>query len=214
MRLKEYSEDYRYFPEPDLPPLRIDSDWLAEIKTRLPELPAARRARYVADFGLSDYDAGVLTAAAPAYFDAAMASQPLPDAKTAASLLTKVGLRAQKTEPDLLLTRPGSELAAVVRLRTAGELSSQNAEEVYARHLESGEAVAQIVAELGLRQITDSSALSAVVERVLAANPAAVADVRAGKPQAIKFLVGQVMRETRGQAKADTVQTLLEERLA
>jgi aspartyl-tRNA(Asn)/glutamyl-tRNA(Gln) amidotransferase subunit B len=214
MRLKEYSEDYRYFPEPDLPPLRIDAGWLAEIKAHLPELPATRRARYVADFGLSPYDAAVLSAAAPAYFDAAMASQPRPDPKTAASLLTKVGLRAQKSDPDLLLSRPAGELAALVRLRTAGELSSQNAEEVYGRHLATGEPVAAIVLELGLTQITDTAALSEVVERVIAANPAAVADVRAGKPQAIKFLVGQVMRETRGQAKAESVQALLEQRLA
>jgi len=214
MRLKEYSEDYRYFPEPDLPPLRIDSAWLDEIRSRLPELPAARRTRYRTDFGLSDYDATVISASAAAYFDAAMVSQPRPDPKTAASLLLKVGLRARSTIPNVLEIRPGSELAISSNLRTSGELSSQNAEEVYARHLESGKAVTEIVAELGLRQITDTSALGAVVERVLNANPAAVADVRAGKPQAVKFLVGQVMRETRGQANADAVQQLIEERLA
>jgi aspartyl-tRNA(Asn)/glutamyl-tRNA(Gln) amidotransferase subunit B len=143
-----------------------------------------------------------------------MASQPRPDPKTAASLLTKVGLRARATSANILEQRPGSELANAANMRTSGELSSQNAEEVYARHLETGAPVAEIVAELGLRQISDSSELDAVVQRVLDANPGAVADVRAGKPQAIKFLVGQVMRETRGQAKAETVQRLLEGRLA
>ena len=214
MRLKEYSEDYRYFPEPDLPPLRVDAGWLNEIRSRLPELPAARRARYHADFGLSDYDAALLVATAPDYFESAMASQPRPDPKIAASLLTKVGLRARATTANVLEQRPGSELAIAANMRTSGELSSQNAEEVYARHLETGTPVADIVAELGLRQISDSSELDAVVQRVLDANPTAVADVRAGKPQAVKFLVGQVMRETRGQAKADTVQRLLDERLA
>jgi aspartyl-tRNA(Asn)/glutamyl-tRNA(Gln) amidotransferase subunit B len=214
MRLKEYSEDYRYFPDPDLPPLRVDPAWLDDIRSRLPELPAARRARYRADYGLSDYDAALLSASAPAYFDSVMAIVPRPDPKTTASLLTKVGLRAQKTDANLFEMRPGSELAALVAMKTGGQLSSQNAEEVYDRHLATGEPVAAIVAELGLAQITDVSALSEVIERVVAANSAAAADVRAGKPQAIKFLVGQVMRETRGQAKAETVQRLLEERLA
>jgi aspartyl-tRNA(Asn)/glutamyl-tRNA(Gln) amidotransferase subunit B len=163
---------------------------------------------------LSDYDAAVISASAAPYFDAAMASQPRPDAKTAASLISKIGLRARNTMPDVFDVRPGAELAVATNLRTSGELSSQNAEEVYARHLESGKPVAEIVAELGLRQISDASELGTVVQRVLDANPAAVADVRAGKPQAIKFLVGQVMRETRGQAKADSVQKLIEERLA
>ena len=154
MRLKEYSEDYRYFPEPDLPPLRIDAAWLGEIRARIPELPAARRTRYRTDYGLSDYDATVISASAAAYFDAAMASQPRPDPKTVASLISKIGLRTRNTMPDVFDVRPGVELAVAANLRTSGELSSQNAEEVYARHLESGESVAVIVAELGLRQIT------------------------------------------------------------
>jgi aspartyl-tRNA(Asn)/glutamyl-tRNA(Gln) amidotransferase subunit B len=214
MRLKEYSEDYRYFPEPDLPPLRIEAGWLSDIRAALPELPAARRARYQADFGLSAADASVIVASAGAYFQAAMDATPPPDPRLAASLLTKLALREQKMQPDLLNQRSANELAAVVALRSAGRLSSQNAEEVYAEHLRTGEPVAAIVERLGLSQISDASALAAVVERVLTANPAAVADVRAGKRQAIGFLVGQVMRETRGQAQAELVQRLLEEQLA
>jgi aspartyl-tRNA(Asn)/glutamyl-tRNA(Gln) amidotransferase subunit B len=214
MRLKEYSEDYRYFPEPDLPPLRIEAGWLSDIRAALPELPAARRARYQADFGLSAADASVIVASAGAYFQAAMDATPPPDPRLAASLLTKLALREQKMQPDLLNQRSANELAAVVALRSAGRLSSQNAEEVYAEHLRTGEPVAAIVERLGLSQISDASALAAVVERALTANPAAVADVRAGKRQAIGFLVGQVMRETRGQAQAELVQRLLEEQLA
>src|SRR5262249_55298494 len=123
MRLKEYSEDYRYFPEPDLPPLRVDATWLDEIRSRLPELPAARRTRYHTDFGLSESDAAVISASAAEYFDAAMASDPRPDPKTAASLLTKVGLRARAINVNVLAQRPGSELAIVSNLRTSGELS-------------------------------------------------------------------------------------------
>ncbi|HEY7600857.1 MAG TPA: Asp-tRNA(Asn)/Glu-tRNA(Gln) amidotransferase subunit GatB [Candidatus Limnocylindrales bacterium] len=213
MRLKEESEDYRYFPEPDLPPLRTDAAWLAEIRAALPELPAARRARYQSDYGLSAYDAGIV-ASAGAYFDAAMGCEPRPDPKVAASLLSKIALRERNTAPDLLEVRPGTELAVASNMRTSGALSSQNVEEVYAEHLRSGKPVAEIVAQQGLRQISDESALGEAIERVVAANPAAVADVRAGKRQAIGFLVGQVMKETRGQADAATVQRLLEARLA
>ena len=214
MRLKEESEDYRYFPEPDLPPLRTDPAWLEEIRAGLPELPAARRARYRAEYGLSAYDAAVIVASAGMYFQSAMDAEPAPDAKLVAGLLSKVALRALKSEPDLLERRPGAELAAIVRMRTDGALSSQNAEEVYAEHLRSGRPVAQIVEASGLRQISDESALAAAIEQVLTANPDAVADVRAGKRQAIGFLTGQVMKQTRGQANAALVGQLIERRLA
>jgi aspartyl-tRNA(Asn)/glutamyl-tRNA(Gln) amidotransferase subunit B len=214
MRLKEESEDYRYFPEPDLPPLRTDPAWLEEIRGSLPELPAARRARYQSDLGLSAYDAGVIAASAGLYFDAAVDDPRRPDPKAVASLLSKIALRELKGQPDLLSVRSAAELAAVVRLRTDGEISSQNAEEVYAEHLRSGRSAAEIVAQRGLSQISDEAALGEAVERVLAANPAAAADVHAGKTQAVKFLVGQAMRETRGQADPATLQRLIEERLS
>jgi aspartyl-tRNA(Asn)/glutamyl-tRNA(Gln) amidotransferase subunit B len=214
MRLKEESQDYRYFPEPDLPPLRTDAAWLEEIRARMPELPQARRARYVADYGLSSYDAAVIVASGGDYFDAALRASDGTDPKRAASLYSKLALRELKTSPGLLADRDPAQLARVVAMVGGGDLTSQNAEQVYARHLQTGEPVDTIVAELGLRSISDRSALADAVERVVAANPAAVADYAAGKTQAVKFLVGQVMRETRGQADAVTVQQLLEERLA
>jgi aspartyl-tRNA(Asn)/glutamyl-tRNA(Gln) amidotransferase subunit B len=214
MRLKEESQDYRYFPEPDLPPLRTDPEWLATIRAALPELPAAKRERYRTDYGLSLYDASVIAASAAAYFDAAVSDSSKPDPKQVASMLSKIGLREQKSEPDLLARRSGSELAAVVAMRAGGEISSQNAEEVYAEHLRSGRAVAEIVAERGLSQMSDAGALGEVIDKVVSANPAAVADYNAGKTAVVKFLVGQVMKETRGQADAVVVQRLLEERLA
>ena len=214
MRLKEESQDYRYFPDPDLPPLRTDPAWLASIRALLPELPAAKRARYSTDYGLSAYDASVIVASAAAYFDAAVTDSRKPDPKQVASMLSKIGLREQKSEPDLLARRSGAELAAVLAMRAAGELSSQNVEEVYAEHLRSGRAVADIVSERGLRQINDTGALGEAIEKVIAANPAAVADYNAGKTVVVKFLVGQVMKETRGQADALVVQQLIEDRLA
>jgi aspartyl-tRNA(Asn)/glutamyl-tRNA(Gln) amidotransferase subunit B len=213
MRLKEESEDYRYFPEPDLPPLRTDPAWLDEIRSRLPELPQARRARYRSELGLSAYDAAVIAGAGGDYFDTAMAAEPGLDAKRTASLFSKIALRELKTQPELLESRDAVQLARASALAVAGDISGSNAEQVYERHLRTGETVDAIVAELGLRQISDTSALAEVVERVVAANPAAIADYRAGKVQAVKFLTGQAMKETRGQANAGVLQELLEERL-
>ena len=213
MRLKEESQDYRYFPEPDLPPLRTDPAWLDEIRERMPELPQARRARYKADYGLSPYDAAVIVASGGDYFDAAMRAGNGADPKRTASLYSKLALRELKTSPGLLSERDPAQLTRVSALIAGGELTSQNAEQVYARHLQSGEPVDTIVAELGLRSISDRGALTEAVERVVGANPAAVADYAAGKTTAIRFLVGQAMKETRGQADAATLQQLLEERL-
>ncbi|MEO6349466.1 MAG: Asp-tRNA(Asn)/Glu-tRNA(Gln) amidotransferase subunit GatB [Candidatus Limnocylindrales bacterium] len=213
MRLKEESEDYRYFPEPDLPPLRTDPALLDSIRAGMPELPSARRARYQSDFGLSAYDASVITSAGGAYFDAAMATGSGLDPKRTASLFSKIALRELKTQPDLLGSRDPAQLARASALVAAGDISSSNAEQVYERHLRTGETVDAIVAELGLSQINDSIALAEVVERVVAANPAAVADFKAGKFQAVKFLTGQAMKETRGQANAAVLQEMLEERL-
>ncbi|MDQ3937556.1 MAG: Asp-tRNA(Asn)/Glu-tRNA(Gln) amidotransferase subunit GatB [Chloroflexota bacterium] len=214
MRLKEYSEDYRYFPEPDLPPLRTDPAWLAEIRGRLPELPAARRERYRAGLGLSDYDARVLVGerAATELFEAVLAADPGLSPKRAANWVSGEYLRLAKGG-DAGRVQP-TELAGLIRLVEAGELSGTNAKQVFERHFGSGQPVAEIVADLGLRQISDEGALGEAVERVLLANPAAAADVRAGKRQAISFLTGQVMRETRGQANAALVQRLIAERLA
>ena len=147
------------------------------------------------------------------YFDAAMAASPGIDAKRTASLYSKIALREMKTQPDLLGSRDPAQLARAVELVASGAISSQNAEQVYERHLQTGDAVDSIVAELGLSQINDSAALTDVIERVVAANPSAVTDYRAGKVQVVKFLTGQAMKETRGQANPAVLQQLLEERL-
>ena len=213
MRIKESSDDYRYFPEPDLPPLRVDPAWLASIRRAMPELPAARRDRYVSEYGLATADAVIIAAAASPYFDQAMAALPGLDARRVASLYTEVALRARKDRPDLLDVREPSQLARVAQLAAAGELTGSNAKEVYQRHLETGESVDSIVAASGLKRISDTGALRTRAQAVIDANPAAVADVQAGKVQAIGFLTGQVMQQTRGQADAATVGALLRELL-
>jgi aspartyl-tRNA(Asn)/glutamyl-tRNA(Gln) amidotransferase subunit B len=217
MRVKESSDDYRYFPEPDLPPLRLDPSWLAEVERSLPELPAARRARYRDGSGLSRYDASVLVGepAATTLFEDALAADPSVSPKKVANWVIGEYLRLAKGEGGSAATASvsGRELADLVRRVEAGELSGTNAKQVFAIHARSGEPVAAIIAREGFRQISDEGPLREAVEAVIAENPVAVADVRAGKGQAIGFLTGQVMKRTAGQANAATVQRLLREAL-
>jgi len=214
MRGKETSDDYRYFPEPDLPPLRVDAAWLASIRAALPELPAARRARYESTLGLSSYDAGVLTADADAgrLFEATLAADASLEAKPVANWVIGDYLRLRNAAATPITMDPG-ELAVAIRLVAAGELSRASGREAVEAHVETGDPVSSIVAGRGLRQISDADALGSVLDEVIAANPAAAADVRAGKAQAIGFLVGQAMKATRGQANAGLVQAALRERL-
>jgi aspartyl-tRNA(Asn)/glutamyl-tRNA(Gln) amidotransferase subunit B len=214
MRPKESENDYRYFPEPDLPPLVAPPEWLAEIKARLPELPAARRSRYGTDLGLSAYDAGVIVndAAATALFEGALAAGTGAPAKLIANWVTGEYMRLVKGEAGAGKVDAG-ELAALAKLVADGAISGTNAKEVFAEHLASGAPVASIVEARGFRQISDAGALDKAIQEVLAANPAAVADYRAGKDAAAGFLVGQVMKATRGQANATMVQAALRERL-
>jgi aspartyl-tRNA(Asn)/glutamyl-tRNA(Gln) amidotransferase subunit B len=214
MRSKETSDDYRYFPEPDLPPLRVDAEWLASIRAELPELPAARRARYRDAIALSAYDAAVLVADADAgrLFEATLAAGPGLEAKPVANWVTGDYLRIRNASAGPVRVDP-AELAALVRLVADGSLNRTSARQVLEAHAAGGEDVEAIVGRLGLQQISDTEALGGIVEAVLAANPAAVADVRAGKPQAVGFLVGQVMKATRGQANATVAQAAIRERL-
>jgi aspartyl-tRNA(Asn)/glutamyl-tRNA(Gln) amidotransferase subunit B len=214
MRLKEEENDYRYFPEPDLPPLVTTPEWLAEICARLPELPAVRRTRYQTEFGLSAYDASVLVndAAATALFEGALAAGTGVPAKLLANWVTGEYMRLAKGEGSNGSVEP-AQLAALVKLVADGAISGTNAKQVFAEHYSSGTAVAAIVEARGFRQISDAGALGAAIDTVLAANPAAVADYRAGTTAVVGFLVGQVMKATRGQANAAMVQAALRERL-
>jgi aspartyl-tRNA(Asn)/glutamyl-tRNA(Gln) amidotransferase subunit B len=213
MRAKEEENDYRYFPEPDLPPLTVTPEWGAAIRARLPELPAARRARYRDELGLSAYDADVLVndAAASELFEGVLASGSDVSPKLAANWVTGEFMRLVKGGGESRVAP--AELASLLKLVAGGAISGTNAKEVFAEHFESGAPVGSIVEQRGFHQISDAGVLGSAVEQVLTANPAAVADYRAGKAAAIGFLVGQVMRATRGQANAAMVQAALRERL-
>jgi aspartyl-tRNA(Asn)/glutamyl-tRNA(Gln) amidotransferase subunit B len=214
MRSKEDSHDYRYFPEPDLPPLRVGAAWLDEIRGRLPELPAARRDRYQRVFALSPYDAAVLVGEprAATLFEAVRETDPTIDPKALANWVTGAYLGLLNTDTEAAGRVSAGELADIIRRIDAGDLSSTNAKEVFAIHAATGAGVASIVEERGFRQISDTAALATIVAGVIDANPGAVADYRAGKP-VIGFFVGQVMKATRGQANAALVQTAVRERL-
>ncbi|MFV2063538.1 MAG: Asp-tRNA(Asn)/Glu-tRNA(Gln) amidotransferase subunit GatB [Chloroflexota bacterium] len=213
MRAKETSDDYRYFPEPDLPPLQVGADWLEAIRAGLPELPAARRTRYRDELGLSAYDAAVLVAdgGASTVFESARDADPDLSPKKLANWVSGEYLRLAKGEDGAAAVAQvsGTELATIVRLVEDGQISGTNGKEVFARHAQSGEPVARIVAEAGYRQISDQGALQAAVDEIIAEYPDAAADVRAGKQQAIGYLTGQVMKKTRGQANAAVVKDLL-----
>jgi aspartyl-tRNA(Asn)/glutamyl-tRNA(Gln) amidotransferase subunit B len=213
MRSKETSDDYRYFPEPDLPPLRLEPAWLEEIRRALPELPAARRQRYRDGLGLSAYDAQVLVndATATALFESAIAADPGLPPKRLANWVTGEFLRLAKSEEGTGVGDrvSGEQLAVLVRLVEDGTLSGTGAKQAFAEHARSGHPVADIVAGAGLQQISDTTALRAAVAEVIAEQPAAVADVRAGTAKAVGFLTGQVMKKTRGQANPALVAELL-----
>ncbi len=215
MRIKETSDDYRYFPEPDLPPLHLDPAWLGTIKAGLPELPAARRARYRDELGLSAYDAALLVADPDAarLFEETLGADATLDAKPVANWVVGDYLRLRNAAPDPIVV-DAAQFAAVIRAVAAGSITRAHGREVLGEHASSGASAASIIAARGYRQISDVGALGAAVDRVLAEQPTAVADFHAGRQQAIGFLVGQVMKATRGQANAALVRDAVRERLA
>jgi aspartyl-tRNA(Asn)/glutamyl-tRNA(Gln) amidotransferase subunit B len=217
-RSKEEANDYRYFPEPDLPPLRPSEAWVAELRSQLPELPAQRRARYTGALGLSAYDAGVLTADAALadYFDAVVNAGI--DAKRAANWVSGEfsrllnqhaveGLRA-----DAVALRPAG-LAELIGAVEDGAVSNANAKAVLATAFETGESPLAIIAREGLGQVSDTGAIGAEIDAVLAEFPSQVAEYRGGKQQIYGFLVGQVMKRTAGRADAKLVNAELRRRL-
>jgi aspartyl-tRNA(Asn)/glutamyl-tRNA(Gln) amidotransferase subunit B len=220
MRPKEQSDDYRYFPEPDLPPLHVDATWLESIRSALPELPADRRRRYRESHGLSAYDAAVIVndPNMSAAFEGIIAVAPDLPAKEVANLVTgEYGRHAREIagrgETGLVGLAEARSLADLVRAVLGGSISRTNARDVLAIHVRTGRPTGEIIKRKGLAQISESGALDAAVDEAIRANPGAVADYRAGRGQAIGFLVGQVMKATRGQANAALVQMAIRRRL-
>jgi aspartyl-tRNA(Asn)/glutamyl-tRNA(Gln) amidotransferase subunit B len=214
MRVKETSDDYRYFPEPDLPPLHLDAAWLDAVRAGLPELPAARRTRYRELMGLSPYDASVLVADpdATALFESTLAAVPSLEPKPVANWVTGEYLRLRNAATGPVMVS-AAELGAIIEAVGAGSISRAQGRDVLEAHVATGGTTAAIVAERGFRQISDGGEVAAAVDAALAANPSAVADYRAGKAQAIGFLVGQVLKATGGQANAAAVKEAVRARL-
>ena len=215
MRGKEDAHDYRYFPEPDLVPLRICERWLSEVHATMPELPARKRARFTTEFGLSEYDAGVLTAARATseYFETVSAVSGNP--KMAANWVMGDLMATLKTEAKEIAESPLSaqNLGELVKLVSTGELSGKLAKQVFPKMFATGETAAAIIEREGLKQISDTGALEAVIASVIDANPKQVEQYRAGKTTVINFLVGQAMKATRGQANVTAVTELFKQKL-
>jgi len=217
-RSKEEANDYRYFPEPDLPPLRPSEAWVAELRSMLPELPAQRRARYVDALGLSPYDAGVLTAdaALAAYFDSVVDHGVAP--KTAANWVSGELSRllnqhaADGLRADRVGLRPDG-LAELIGEVDAGRVSNSNAKMVLADVFATGESPRAVIERDGLGQVSDAGAIDVEITGVLAEYSSQVEEYRSGKEQVFGFLVGQVMKRTAGRADARLVNAALRRRL-
>ncbi len=217
MRSKEYAHDYRYFPEPDLVPLEIERAWVDAIRAALPELPRQRRQRFVSQYGLPPYDAGVLTQsrALAEYYETAVREFPQP--KIVSNWIMSELLRELPGDDERAIQRapvPPANLAGLLALIADGTISGKIAKDVFQKMVGSGEDARTIVAREGLTQVADEGALAAVIDQVLAQNPKAVADYKGGKTAAAKALVGQVMKATGGRANPAIVNRLLEEKLS
>ena len=214
MRSKESAHDYRYFLEPDLVPLSISDAWRERVRASMPELPSKKRARFIADYKLSEYDANWLTAdrAVSDYFEAAAAAG---DPKAAANWVMGDLAAALNAQGKDIAASPVSaeNLGALIALSRKGEISGKLAKEIFAKMFVTGDAPAAIIEREGLKQISDTGALEKIVDEVIAANPKQVEQYKGGKTTVINFLVGQAMKATRGQANVAAVTELFKQKL-
>ena len=215
MRSKEDAHDYRYFPEPDLVPLRISEQWLASVRAATPELPASRRTRFMESYGLREYDAHVLTAerGTADYFEKVAAASG--DARAAANWVMGDLAALLKIEEKEIGASPVSaeNLGRLIVLIAEGKISGKIAKELLPKMATAGEAPDAIVAREGLGQISDESALVRIIDEVIAASPKQLEQYRSGKASVIGYFVGQVMKVSRGQADPAAVNRLLQEKL-
>ncbi|MFP3898711.1 MAG: Asp-tRNA(Asn)/Glu-tRNA(Gln) amidotransferase subunit GatB [Dehalococcoidia bacterium] len=216
-RVKEGVDDYRYFPEPDLPHLVLDRAWLSEIRARLPELPLARRHRFVSQYGLSLYDANILTGSKGMadYFEKCVKLGDSGRAKTVSNWL--LGdcsrlLHATNTEIENARISP-EHLVEMLDLVGTGAIGGPAAKAVFEEMFHSGRRAGEIISEKGLGQISDAAEIEQVVRQVVASNSEAVADYMAGKQRALTFIIGQVMKATRGRANPGMVREIITQEL-
>ncbi|HEX9115248.1 MAG TPA: Asp-tRNA(Asn)/Glu-tRNA(Gln) amidotransferase subunit GatB [Anaerolineae bacterium] len=212
-RSKETAEDYRYFPEPDLPPLVVQRDWVEELEAALPELPDVKEVRFISELGLDPRDAAVLVADREVadYFEATVQAAGGDDPKTVANWIAGELFRLMNERVVTIDQVPISpdHLAELMALVRSGQINLNSAKRVLAVMFDSGRAAPEIVHELGLTQVSDSGALEEAVNRVLAKYPGEIVKYREGKTQVLDWLMGQVMRETRGKANPAIVRELL-----
>ncbi len=217
-RTKEYAHDYRYFPEPDLPPLVIGRDWVESVKAKLPELPEARRDRFIADYGLPRYDADLLTSskAMADYFEESVNEDVKPKEISnlllgaATSIINANNIDIQEFRQNV----PPAQTTRIAQLNSEGIINITTTNKMYVYIIETGKTADAIIKERGLSQISDTGELEKVVVEVINSNTQAVADYRAGKEIAVKFLVGQVMKATKGRANPQLVNEVLKRKLA
>jgi aspartyl-tRNA(Asn)/glutamyl-tRNA(Gln) amidotransferase subunit B len=216
MRSKEEAHDYRYFPDPDLPALVVDTERRQRIAARLPELPDARRQRFIQQYALPEYDAALLTQTRGVadYFEetAKLAGNP----KAASNWVMGEVLRNMKERAIAIDGIPISPaaLAGLIAIVEQGTISSTVAKDVFAKMYDTGRPAADIVAADGLAQISDTSSLEPLVNKIVAAHPDVIAEIKAGKDRKFQFLVGQVMKETRGKGDPKIVSELLRAAIA
>ncbi|MCL5290941.1 MAG: Asp-tRNA(Asn)/Glu-tRNA(Gln) amidotransferase subunit GatB [Actinobacteria bacterium] len=216
LRTKEYAHDYRYFPDPDLVPMELDPAWIEEITSTLPELPDERRRRFMEEYGLPSHDATLLTAtkASADFYEEAVSLGA--NAKNVSNwMIVELAsyLNAENLEIDECAVTP-RHIAELVKMIDAGTISGKIAKDIFGEMFETGKLPSIIVEERGLIQISDESEIAAIVEAVIEENPKSVEDYRGGKQQALGFLVGQVMRLTKGRANPALVNKLLKEKLS
>ena len=211
MRSKEYAHDYRYFLEPDLVPVTIPQQWVDEIRGTLPELPQERRARFVRQYTIPDYDAAVLTASKPlaGYYEEVVKAFPEPKTASNWVMVELLGLLNKDGREITDSPIPPAELAALLTMLNRGDISGKTAKMVFEKMYQTGKSAALIVQEEGLTQISDQDELLRIVDEVLAQHPGPVADYRKGKVQSFTFLVGAVMKASRGKANPKAVNELL-----
>ncbi len=216
MRSKEEAHDYRYFPDPDLLPLVLDPDWVEELRRSLPELPDAKRERFMRDFGLSAYDASVLVAEkeTAAYYES-LIDGGRRDPKLAANwVISELYGRLNRTGTPIEQSPVGAgALGELLDLIADGTITARTAKDVFDTMIETGRSAAAIVEEKGLKQITDTAAIEAAIAAVLDANPDKIADYRAGNEKLMGWFVGQVMRATGGKANPKLLNETLREKL-
>jgi aspartyl-tRNA(Asn)/glutamyl-tRNA(Gln) amidotransferase subunit B len=215
MRSKEYANDYRYFPEPDLPPLVVPPEMVEQIRASMPELPADRKARYVRE-GLTEYEAGVLIADRDVadYYEATLPG--LKNRKTAANWVMTEVLRVagESEKPFAEAVPPAAEVGALLRMVESQKISLNAAKTAFAAMVKSGKGADATVAELGLAQVSDEGAIAAAIDKVLAAEPDKVAEYRSGRDKLFGFFVGAVMKSMGGKANPKVINDLLRSKLA